>query len=144
MVGPMSSEWLETHRAVVHQWMCDHFGHMNVRFYAHLFDDAGFALWPMSGVTRAAFEAAGVHTVVARTETDFRRELLPGHQILVRSRFVELGRKSVIYEQELLDADNHGVHAAQRAVEVFFDPKTRGAVLIPTEIRAILEHDARN
>lgn len=134
----MSFEWFETHRAVVHQWMCDHFGHMNVRFYAHLFDDAGFALWPMAGVTRAVFEATGLHTVVARTETDLERELLAGRVVVVRSRFVALGTKSVTYEQQLLDADEGTLHARQRCVEVFFDPQARAAAPIPETVRAIL------
>ena len=34
------STWHETHRTLVHTWHCDHYGHMNVRFYAHFFDDA--------------------------------------------------------------------------------------------------------
>lgn len=130
--------WLETHRAVVHPWMCDQFGHLNVRFYAHLFDDAGFALWTLIGVGRPAFERAGVHTVVARTETDFRRELPPGRLVVVRSRFVKVGTKSVTYEQQLLDADTQEVHAEQRAVEVFFDPKTRGGCEIPDAFREAL------
>ena len=82
------SGWQETHRTVVHAWMCDHFGHVNVRYYAHLFDDAGFALWSRSGITRAVFERSGLHTVVARTETDLRIELLPGQVVFVRSRWV--------------------------------------------------------
>ena len=32
----------EIYRAVVFPWHCDHIGHMNVRWYAHHFDDAGF------------------------------------------------------------------------------------------------------
>ena len=130
--------WLETHRAVVHPWMCDQFGHLNVRFYAHLFDDAGFALWTMIGVGRPVFEQAGVHTVVARTETDFRRELPPGHLVVIRSRFTRFGNKSVTYEQQLLDADTQHVHAEQRVVEVFFDPETRRSCEIPDRIREIL------
>lgn len=130
------STWLITHRTVVHTWMCDHFGHLNVRFYAHIFDDSGFALWPMSGVSRAMFEASGVHTVVARTETDFRTELPVGRAVLVRSRFDRLGTKSVHYVQQLCDADTEAVHAEQRAVEVFFDPKTRAACAMPDPIRA--------
>ena len=39
------TQWMETHRAVIHPWYCDHLGHMNVRFYAHFFDDAGFHIW---------------------------------------------------------------------------------------------------
>jgi acyl-CoA thioester hydrolase len=136
------STWLETLRGVVHPWMCDQFGHMNVRFYAHLFDDAGFALWPMVGVGRLAFETAGVHTVVARTETDFRAELPPGRFFVVRSRFERIGSKSVTYVQELRDADTEELHAQQRVVEVFFDPKTRQACAMPAEIRAALERVA--
>lgn len=130
--------WYETHRTVVHAWMCDHFGHLNVRYYAHFFDDAAFALWPMSGVTRALFERCGLHTVVARTETDLRRELLPGQVVFVRSRWARIGSKSVTYEQELLDAETGAVHAAQRGIEVFFDPETRASRLVPDEVRAIL------
>lgn len=132
------SGWHDTHRAVVHAWMCDHFGHLNVRFYAHLFDDAGFALWSMCGVTQDVFRASGLHTVVARTETDFRAELVAGRMVLVRSRFERVGNKSVAYAQELTDADTGRVHAAQRAVEVFFDPVAREARPIPDAIRALL------
>ncbi len=132
------TDWYETHRSVVHAWMCDHFGHLNVRYYAHFFDDAGFGLWPMSGITRDVFERAGLHTVVARTETDLRRELLPGQFVVVRSRWARLGSRSVTYEQELVDAETGVVHAAQRAVEVFFDPQTRASRPIPGEIRAML------
>lgn len=135
---PTTDSWLETHRTVVHAWMCDHFGHVNVRFYAHLFDDAAFALWPLSGVSRALFERCGLHTVVARTETDLRQELVAGQVVWVRSRWVRVGSKSVTYEQELLDAETNTVHAVQRGVEVFFDPKSRTSQFIPDEVRSHL------
>jgi acyl-CoA thioesterase FadM len=96
----------------------------------------------MVGVGRLAFERAGVHTVVARTETDFRAELPPGRFIVVRSRFERIGGKSVSYVQELRDADTDVLHAEQRVVEVFFDPKTRQACAMPEAIRAVLERVA--
>ena len=37
-----TNNWVETNRAVVFPWHCDHFGHMNGRWYAPIFDDAGF------------------------------------------------------------------------------------------------------
>ena len=131
--------WLDTHQAVVHPWMCDRFGHLNVRFYAHIFDDAGFALWPMCGVLQSHFDDAGLHTVVARTETDFRSEVLPGAVVAVRSRFVRVGTKSVEYAQELRDIESGRVHATQTVVEVFFDPAERSAAEIPVPIRARIE-----
>ena len=128
-------KWFETYRAVTHPWMCDQFGHLNVRFYAHIFDDASFALWPLAGVGRLVFEEAGVHTVVARTETDFRSEVPPGRVVMVRSSYIRIGEKSVHYRQELRDSDSDQLHAEQRAVEVFFDPKTRASCPMPPTIR---------
>lgn len=129
-------EWQSTYSGVVHAWMCDHFGHVNVRWYAHLFDDAGFVLWTKVGITRDHF--GGTHTVVARTETNFRKELLAGQLVGVRSRFVRLGAKSIGYEQELFDLETQQVHAVQSAVEVFFDPETRASREIPAAIRDAL------
>lgn len=132
-----------TYSGVVHRWMCDHYGHMNVRWYAHVFDDAGFVLWPSIGITTQDFVAAKTHTVVAKTETDFRAELLAGQIIAVRSHFVRVGNKSVEYQQQLVDLETDEEHATQRVVEVFFDPDTRTSVAIPPTIRARLEASLR-
>ncbi len=35
---------LVTFVGVTHPWMCDAMGHMNMRFYAAMIDDAGFQL----------------------------------------------------------------------------------------------------
>ena len=131
--------WFDTHQAVVHPWMCDRFGHLNVRFYSHIFDDAGFALWPLCGVHQPHFDEAKLHTVVARATTEFKSEVLPGAVVAVRSRFERIGTKSLEYAQELRDVETGRVHATQAVVEVFFDPTERTAAEIPPAIRAILE-----
>ena len=130
--------WKSTLHSVVHAWMCDHYGHLNVRYYAHLFDDASWVMWSVFGVPTASLKALGVHTVVARTETDMREELTAGTIVQVRSRIVRVGSKSVTYEQELVGADTGTVHAQQRAVEVFFDPETRTSAPVPDSVRAAL------
>jgi len=131
--------WLDTYQTVVHPWMCDQFGHLNVRFYAHIFDDAGFVLWPLCGVHQSHFDDAKLHTVVARAATEFKSEVLPGATVKVRSRFERLGTKSVEYAQELRHIETGRLHATQAVVEVFFDPAQRTAAEIPPAIRAILE-----
>lgn len=136
-------QWQTTLRGVVHAWMCDHFGHVNVRYYAHLFDDAGFVLWSLAKVSLEELRRHGVHTVVARTETDLKRELRAGDTIEVRSRWARLGNRSVSYEQELVSVDTGELHAAQRVVEVFFDPETRTSCSIPPGIRSVLAQLAR-
>lgn len=64
--------------------------------------------------------------------------LPPGRFVVVRSRVDRVGTKSITYVQELRDADTDQLHAQQRVVEVFFDPKTRQACAMPDEIRHAL------
>ena len=64
------AQWLETYRGVVLPWHCDQFGHMNVRWYAHFFDDAGFHVWARNGIGHKQMVDDGIHTVVARTTID--------------------------------------------------------------------------
>jgi len=137
----MAVTWHETHRGIVQPWLCDQFGHMNVRWYAHFFDDAAFHIWSVLGIGLKTMEERGFHTVVARTTTDFVRELHAGTMILVRSGFVRVGGKSVTYGQRLFDADTGTLHATQEGIEVFFDPETRKAVPIPDDIRAVVERN---
>ena len=95
----------------------------------------------MCGVNAADMEAARVHTVVARTETDMVKELTAGQVVLVHSRWVAVGNKSVTYEQRMVDASSGEVHATQRVIEVFFDPLTRRSAPIPAAIRSKLGDD---
>ena len=42
---------LLTYRGTVHQWQCDHMGHMNVMWYVGKFDEATWNLAAMMGMT---------------------------------------------------------------------------------------------
>lgn len=133
------SGWRETHRGVVFPWLCDQFGHLNIRFYAHFFDDASFHLWSILGMSLKTMQDRGYHTVVARTVTDVKAELNEGELIVVESAFVRLGNKSVTVRQRLKNADRDVVHAVQEQVEVFFDPETRRSAPVPEEVRRTVE-----
>ena len=134
-----SSALKETFRSVVFPWQCDQFGHLNVRWYAHHFDDAAFHIWLTHGVTFKRMKKLGVHTVVARTSTDFAKELVAGDLIVIESAFTQIGRTSVTYIQQMKNAEDGALHAKQEAVEVFFNPSTRQSTPIPEEIRKVIE-----
>ncbi len=133
------SGWKETYRSVVFPWQCDHFGHLNVRWYAHHFDDSAFHIWPTHAMSFTRMKELGVHTVIAHTATDFVRELHPGTLIVIESAFTGIGNTSVTYEQHMKDAETGTLHARQKSVEVFFDPTIRGATPVPDEIRHVIE-----
>ena len=133
------AEWKETYRAVVFPWHCDHFGHMNVRWYAHHFDDAGFHLWSVAGIPQTAIRATGVSMVVAQNKLDFIHELVAGELFYIKSAFVHLGNRSLSHLGRMYNADTHVLCATQFSVEVFFDPKTRKSAPMPDHVRRAVE-----
>jgi acyl-CoA thioester hydrolase len=133
------ADWIETARMVVFPAHCDHLGHMNVRWYAYVFDDGSFHIWPEIGITRQLMEEVGAVTVVARTETDFRREVRAGAMVKVETAFLSLGGKSAVHRQRLVDVETGVIHATQRVTEVCFDTRTRKSTEMPPRFRELIE-----
>ena len=132
---PPAARSYEVYRGVVFPWMCDHFGHMNVRWYAHHFDDAGFHLWTMAGVSQREMRDRGTHVVVAQTTIKYVRELRAGDLIVIRSGFSKVGQKSAVHIAKMYNADTDVYSAWQETVEVFFDPAARKAAPMPEDFR---------
>ena len=135
------SESIEILRGVVHPWYCDTFGHMNVRWYSHFFDDAAFHLWSLYwGSHKKMLAEFGVHTVTASAMVQFQQELVAGDLIIVDSLLTRIGRKSCTFIERMLHVDTMKVHATYETVEVFFDPQTRKSTEMPASIRQALEN----
>ena len=132
------SKWFDIHRSIVMPAHCDHYGHMNVRHYAGLFDDAGWHMFAHAGVSLSELNARGIGSVVATLTIDFHHEITAGQLALIRGAFTRVGTKSFEYELQLYEADSTTHCATQRTVEVCFDTAQRKAVALPGEIRAKL------
>ncbi|MBT5938372.1 MAG: hypothetical protein HOG95_00485, partial [Rhodospirillaceae bacterium] len=57
---------------------------MNVRWYAHHFDEAGFQIWNVTEVRQSEMRDRGLQVVVARTTIDYIKEMIAGTSIVVR------------------------------------------------------------
>ncbi|NKB61031.1 MAG: hypothetical protein GKR95_20355 [Gammaproteobacteria bacterium] len=133
------SETKELLRGVIHPWYCDTFGHMNVRWYSHFFDDAAFHVWPMYWGSHQQMQSQfQVHTVTAGANIQFRKELLAGDLIVVDCAITRLGSKSATFMERMMHCDTGEVHATYELIEVFFDPQTRKSATMPEEIRNAL------
>ena len=133
------SNWFETTRSVVFPWHCDHYGHMNARWYVHHFDDSGLHIWTAAGCPHSQTRKQGVETVVARYTVDYIRERRASQLLVVRAAFVRLGNKSITHLHRMYDADEGTLRASLECVEVFFDPETRRSAPMPDDIRVVLE-----
>tara|TARA_B100000315_G_scaffold252436_1_gene289234 strand:- start:2124 stop:2579 length:456 start_codon:yes stop_codon:yes gene_type:complete len=124
------------YRGIVLPKHCDHFGHLNVRYYAHFFDDGGFQMWHHAGIKQNDLGKDGMGAVVANISIDFIHEITAGQPLVIKGAWMKVGSKSVTHEQRMFNADT-GVHcASQTAVEVFFDMQKRQSAPMPEDIRA--------
>ncbi len=125
---------LVTFIGVTHPWMCDRMGHVNVRHYSAMFDDASFQiLGHIAGQDDNQASEAGWADV--RTEIDYRHETRAGALITIHSHVVKVGRTSVTFEQVMLGTLDGIVRAMSRTTSVRFDLAARASVPLEDAMR---------
>ena len=132
-------KWFDLSRTVVLPLHCDGYGHMNVRNYAAMFDDAGWHLLTMAGISLAEVKRRGLGTVVATLTIEFHHEITAGALVLIKGAVTRVGTKSFNYELRLYEADAMTHCATEKAVEVCFDTKARKGVALPDDMKTKLE-----
>lgn len=140
----MSPGRLQLYRSVVMPAHCDTYGHMNVRHYASFFDDAGWQLFPVVGISLTDLRSRGLGSVVASLTIDFHHELTAGQLILITGAITAVGTKSLSYELLLHEADSMTHCATQKTVEVCFDTRARKSAPWPEDVRARLTEMTEN
>lgn len=134
MIDP-ASEWRETLKSVVNVWQCDQMGHMNTRHIEGLFDDASaYLIDALCGGLRTLTES-GVGWADRRHVFEFKREILAGDAIDVRSRVSKVGRTSLTIVHEMYRAGDCTVLAEAEVVCVCFDLTERRARPVPDVVR---------
>ncbi len=123
---------LVTFVGVAHPWMCDVMGHMNVRHYAGMFDDASFQLLGhIAGkIPDEVFGWADV-----RSTTEYKREVSAGDLLTIRSHVIKLGRTSVTFRQILTGSLDDEIRAINETTSVRFDMAVRRAVELQEDAR---------
>ena len=81
---------LLTYRGTVHQWQCDHMGHMNVMWYVGKFDEATWNLAAMMGMTAQYLKDAKRGMAAVDQRIAYRREALPGDVVTIRTAIIEV------------------------------------------------------
>jgi acyl-CoA thioester hydrolase len=126
----------EVTRFVAHQWLCDHFGHLNVRNYASMFDDSIFIFW---GKRRAGRDDGAIVPVTAELRIVFHAEVTAGTVVTVESEVRKVGTKSVGLCFRMMGSDAGELLATCDVVEVFFHLDSRESCPIPAGLRSELE-----
>ncbi len=131
--------YIETFRAVVYPWHCDHQGHMTTMHYVGMFDAAFWHLLSAFGFTRSylAEREAGFFDV--RDVIDYKAEQPVGSLVMIESGIVRVGTTSVTGLHRMLNAETRQVAAVSERTSVFFDLKRREKRPIPDDMRGRME-----
>ena len=133
----MSNDGTITFTGVAHPWLCDSMGHLNVRHYAAMFDDASFQLLGRVAGHDPAHDSAGWADV--RCEIDYRHETPAGTLLTIRSHVEKVGTSSLTYVHVMSGSLDGVVHAQARIVSVRFDLAARRKIELDQPLRKAAE-----
>jgi len=130
---------LLTYRGVVQPWHCDLMGHMNVMWYTGKFDEATWALFATVGLHAAYIREQKRGMAAVQQNTTYKKELLAGDLVSVRSQFLEVREKVLQLKHELINDQNGEIAATTELTGVHLDLVTRRSCPFPSEIVARIQ-----
>jgi len=128
------AELIETARSVVYPWQCDHMGHMNVMWYTGKFDEATWQLFGQIGLTGSYLRGNNRGLAAVHQETTYKRELVAGDLIVIRSGFLEFREKVVRFYHEMLNGETDEIAATTTLTGVYLDSQARKSCPFPSEV----------
>jgi acyl-CoA thioester hydrolase len=114
-------------------------GHVNMRWYVVLFDDAGDDLHARIGLTPDFHRENGTGTVDLEHHTNFLREILPGESVAVYTRLVARSAKRVHYLMFLVNETQGNLAAIFECINALLDTTARRTAPYPAEILAKID-----
>jgi len=132
------AEWTECFRGVIYPWDCDHLGHMNVKNYTGMFDQAAFHLQHQLGLSPKDLAESGETAVDAQHTVRFLQEQLAGSLIVIEGALTKIGTKSFTCTYRMRNVETGELAATTEIVSVYFSTATRASMEIPPALRSRL------
>ncbi len=117
----------EAYRGTVYPWHCDHVGHMNVMWYVGKFDEATWNLFARLGLTPNYLRTSNRGMAAVQQNITYKRELLSGDIIEIRTRLLEVREKSVRFQHEMRNGETGEIAAICEITGVHMDRQARKA-----------------
>jgi acyl-CoA thioester hydrolase len=124
-----------TYRGTIYPWHCDHMGHMNVMWYVGKFDEATWHLLASVGLSALRMREENMGMVAVEQRIEYKRELLAGDLITIRSGFQEVREKVVLFFHEMTNEQTQEISARTFLTGVCLDTNSRRARVLPSDVR---------
>jgi len=123
------------YRGVAHPWLCDAMGHLNVRHYVAMFDDANTHFLASIGWDPEDMRISGRGWADVRAEIDYVAEVAAGALVEVVCGVARVGNKSLTVVAEMRARQGGEVHARMNTTLVRFDLDGRRAIPLEDSLR---------
>jgi acyl-CoA thioester hydrolase len=124
-----------TYRGTVYPWQCDHVGHMNIMWYVGKFDEANWNFFARLGLTPSYLRDSGRGMAAVQQNISYKRELLAGDIVEVRSALIEVRDRSIRFVHEMRNAESGEIAATCEFTGVHLDRQLRKSVPFAGAIR---------
>lgn len=124
-----------TYRGTIYPWHCDHMGHMNVMWYVGKFDEATWQLLASVGLSSARLRQEGIGMVAAEQHIEYKRELVAGDLVTIRSYIQQVREKALLFLHEMTNQETQELASRTVLTGVCIDLSTRRARPLPADIR---------
>ena len=98
------------YRGTVYPWQSDHTGHMNVMWYVGKFDEATWQLLASVGLSSARLRKEQIG-MVAVEHIEYKREVLAGDLLTIRSSVQEVRDKSLHFVHDMTNQETQELAA---------------------------------
>lgn len=123
----------EVYRATIPREYEDRNGHMNVRWYLVLYDEAGDLMYPMLGLTDAYFAQTSMGGFDLEHHIWYVSEVGIGDTVVIRLRMLARNTKLCHYMMFMVNETRGKVASAFECVHAHADLKTRRTAAFPAQ-----------
>ena len=127
------SDLVTTYIGVVYPWHHDQMGHMNVQHYVGMFDGGTWNLFAQVGLTSEWMKNNDRGMAAVQMNISYRREMTSGDLVEVRSGFLNVSERKVMFVHEMINRQTGDVAVVAEITGVMLDSVKRKSALIPQE-----------
>lgn len=122
------------HRETISEKHIDLNGHMNVRWYAALYDDAGWALYRQFGLSPEYTKAEQAGGFMLKMLVQYLAEVHLGETVTIRCRLIGRSAKRIHYLYFMLNETTRVLASSLEGMDIHADLRTRRSSPFPPHV----------
>lgn len=132
-------EGLPTYVGVVYPDQADHMGHMNVRHYVSIFDQATWVFFARMGITGRYMRESGAGMAAVSEHLEYKQEVFPGDTIAVYTELMQVSNSSCHFKHTMTRDIDREVVATAELTGVHMDRSAHKSRPFPPEVRSAFD-----